>query len=338
MRRLLLVAALCCCGSLAVAQAGFTASASDSDRDGLSDATETALLRQFAPHFQISRNDCSSKPAQFAPNQSTPVVEHDNGTIYGQAFLRPDHPGQVELHYYQLWRRDCGELGHHLDAEHISALLQKTESGTWIAVFWYAAAHEDTACDASQIVRAATLNAETSGPQVWISEGKHADFLSAALCPRGCGGDKCTATEPLHVANLIDLGELSAPMNGATWTRSPAWPLSVKMGRSDFNDARITRLEQLPATDIAWANPDKRPMQAAVLGGNRAIGGAATGFRATNSALDLADTSTGNALDHASTRTGNALTKSWHGVTNALGAAARKTLHRDKKDPAHFRR
>jgi len=316
--RLLVVALLCLCSGLAIAQTSADSSILDTDHDGLSDATEAVLLKQFAPHFLISSGDCSAKPAQFTPNQSTPIVLHDNGTIYGQAFLRRNHSGQVELHFYQLWRRDCGELGHGLDTEHVSALLQQTGDGAWKALYWYAAAHEDTACDASQIVRAAALHAETNGPDVWISDGKHADFLSAALCNRGCGGDRCRTTEPLRATNLIDLGELSAPMNGAIWAASPDWPLSVKMGRSDFTDARITRLENLPATDIAWANPDKRPMQAAVLGGNRAIGGAATGFRATNSALDLADADTGDALNRASTSTGNALTKTWHNVVKAL--------------------
>jgi hypothetical protein len=80
----------------------------DSDHDGLADTQETLLLAQFEPHFLTSRSDCSSLPAQFTAFAETPFVVADNGTIYGQAFPRPGHQEQVELHYYDLWRRDCG--------------------------------------------------------------------------------------------------------------------------------------------------------------------------------------------------------------------------------------
>src|ERR1700742_3254288 len=117
----------------------------DSDFDGISDSVENELLTRFAPQFMVSPDDCSKAPALFVPSRSKPVVEDDNGTIYGQAFPRGN---QVELHYYHLWRRDCGEMGHDLDAEHVSALLQYDRNlGQWRALYWYAAAHEDTICD-----------------------------------------------------------------------------------------------------------------------------------------------------------------------------------------------
>jgi hypothetical protein len=58
----------------------------DSDGDGLSDALEQALLRQFAPHFRVSRSDCSNDPAEFVLGLRTPRVRAESGTIYGQAF------------------------------------------------------------------------------------------------------------------------------------------------------------------------------------------------------------------------------------------------------------
>jgi hypothetical protein len=292
----------------------------DSDHDGLSDSVENDLLARFAPQFMVSPDDCSKAPALFVPSRSKPVVEDDNGTIYGQAFPRGNW---VELHYYHLWRRDCGEMGHDLDAEHVSALLQYDhEIGEWRALYWYAAAHEDTICDASQMARGDTVDAEITGARIWISPGKHASFLDQKICTHGCGGDRCERMAPLTMKSLINLGEPSAAMNGALWVDSPAWPLADKLRRTDFTQSRIDRIERLPKTDIAWTNPEKRPVQSVILGGNDALGGAATGARATNTALVLADDNTGAALDNTVARTGNALTKTVRGVTKAL----RKTV------------
>jgi len=296
----------------------------DSDHDGLRDALEDALLTQFAPQFMVSADDCSGRPAVFVPFEEMPVVQAENGTIYGQVFPRAGHADQVEVHYYHLWRTDCGEMGHNLDTEHVSALLVHDQTSKWKALYWYAAAHEDTVCDASQIARAATIDAELHGPQVWISRGKHASFLSDAICAHGCGGDNCREMAPLAVEKVINLGELTAPMNGATWINSPEWPLAAKMSRSDFTDARTARVDQLSATSVAWADQEKRPLQAAIRSGNNTRNGIASGSRATDTALDLADAKTGKALDSASSNTGSGLSKALRGVRKALGATARK--------------
>jgi hypothetical protein len=308
-------AATCC------AQAPVLNASLDSDHDGLADAQETFLLAQFEPRFLISRGDCSSQPAEFTAFAEKPVVVADNGTIYGQAFPRPGHAEQVELHYYDLWRRDCGKRGHDLDAEHVSAVLSRDEAGVWKALYWYASAHEDTLCDASQISRAATLDAESQGPEVWISSGKHAAFLGPAICTRGCGADRCEHMEKLSASSVINLGEPAGEMNGATWVASPGWPLAYKMRRSDFSDARTEKLDRLASNDIVWVNPGKRPAQAAIVGGDNAIAGVGTGLQATDAALSTADANTGNALQTASDNTGNALAKSYRKVKKALRTA-----------------
>jgi hypothetical protein len=298
----------------------------DSDHDGVTDAEELTLLQQFLPRFNVSENDCSTKPAEFKPLLANPVIANENGLIYGQVFPLPGGTGELELHYYDLWRRDCGQSGHDLDAEHVSVLVSPDESGRWIARYWYAAAHEDTLCDASQVARAQALDAESHGAEIWISTGKHAAFLSKAVCKRGCGADECEGGKPLANTAVVNLGELSAPMSGATWTASSQWPLKQKMGRSDFSQALTARLETLPSDEIVWANPGKRHMQAAILGGDAAVVGAATGLRATDSALTIADTNTSGALDTASRKTGNALVRSYRGVLKALraGGGSRK--------------
>src|ERR1700735_2073294 len=90
----------------------------DSDHDGLSDELEQTLLTQFKPVFMVSHADCSGVPAEFAPANRNPVVQSEDAVIYGQVF-----PGKaegvateptVEIHYYHLWEKDCGRMGHAL--------------------------------------------------------------------------------------------------------------------------------------------------------------------------------------------------------------------------------
>lgn len=308
-----------------------TADLVDSDRDGLSDSLESALLAQFAPQFLVSSKDCSLRPAEFVPLVNKPTIQAENGVIYGQAFPHPGHAGQVELHFYHLWRTDCGDMGHGLDAEHVSALVSRNDDASWKALDWYAAAHEDTVCDGSQITRAATIQAEQHGPQVWISRGKHASFLNSDLCSHGCGGDQCRNLEPLPTAAVINLGEPSAPVNGATWANDPHWPLAAKMRRTDFTDARLARLSQLPDTAIAWANPPKRGYQPTIRVAGSTADGIGTGARATGTALtatdvalDTANAKTGNALADATNATGHGLGKTYKGVVKALHTSANK--------------
>jgi hypothetical protein len=296
---LLFALALTFAQSTAAAQDAAAVSSLDGDRDGLSDALEDALLAQYAPQFMTSADDCSGRPAAFVPFNANPVVQQEDGTIYGQAFPHLRSAKEVELHYYHLWKSDCGEMSHNRDAEHVAVLVIRGDGTEWKALYWYAAAHEDTVCDASQIARAASVDGELHGPRVWISRGKHASFLSQAICRGGCGGDECAAMEPLGTATIINLGELTAPMNGALWAASPVWPLATKMGRSDFTESRIARIDAFAPGSISLADPDNKKMKAVILGSSNALEGASTGMQATDAALNTADMHTSNALNTA---------------------------------------
>ena len=325
----------------------------DSDHDGLSDALEQQLLNQFTPKFMVGEHDCSISPAVFEPEMQPPEVQADNGTIYGQVFPAKDatdHSMVVEIHYYHLWRMDCGGHGHPLDTEHVAVLVRASDThlatATWKAVDWYAAAHENTVCDVSQIARASTLHAEDHGATVWISPGKHASYLNGTLCQQGCGADRCENMVPLQPAALINLGEPGHPMNGSLFVSSSAWPLMAKMSASNFPSAPVARLNQLPDTDIAWFNPGRHPAQGVIARSSiteQAIAGAG---RNTTTALSLAGNSTGNALSitggsteqalsTTNDSTGNALQKSYRHTSHALGTSARhvgEALHSTPKN------
>ena len=322
----------------------------DSDHDGISDDLEQALLLQFAPKFLVGSHDCSNIPAEFQSGDSTPLVESENGTIYGQVFPAKDQidgAPAAEIHYYHLWRIDCGPHGHLLDTEHVSVLIRadlahadsipanlvdasnpaptsnpqaasspNPSSATWKALYWYAAAHENTVCDVSQIARASTLHAENSGPSVWISPGKHASYLNQALCEKGCGADRCENMTALAPAKLINLGEATHPMNGSVFIASAAWPLTAKMSETNFPAPVLARLNELPDSDIAWFNAGRHPKQGIIAisstTGRDALGGLDTAADATDNSLSIAHDSTGNALH-----------KSYRHTTHALGTSAR---------------
>jgi len=222
------------------AQVGGFAGA-DNDRDGLPDDFEQAVLEKFRPTWKIGSSDCNGLPAEFLPGVATPTAKAQNGTIYGQVFIRgSDALGFfVEAHFYDLWALDCGYINSHaLDAEHVSVLIRAANPSQplseWHASQWYAAAHEDTICDSGQIASAAVINAEDTGATIWVAWGKHGAFFSPQVCNAGgCGLDRCEASTTTLTSVPINIGEPNAPLNGAVWTDSASWPLSAKM-RTDF--------------------------------------------------------------------------------------------------------
>ena len=307
----------------------------DSDHDGLSDGLEQQLLDQFAPSFMVAEHDCSISPAEFMPGMQKPRVQADNGAIYGQVFpardVTDDHSLLVEIHYYHLWRKDCGGHGHALDTEHVAVLVRASDThlaaASWKALYWYAAAHENTVCDVSQIARAATLHAEDIGAKVWISPGKHASYLNGILCQRGCGADQCKNMVALRRTEPINLGEPGHPMNGSLFISSSEWPLIAKMSASDFPGAPLARLNQLPGADIAWFNPGRHPAQGVIAKSSITEQAIAGGGRNTTTAISLAGDSTGDALATAGNSTGQAISNANNSADNTIQKSYRHTQH-----------
>ncbi len=301
----------------------------DSDDDGLSDALEEALLKQFAPTFMVAVNDCSNEPAEFWPDSVTPMVMAEDGAIYGQVSAMKNAGGRVlEIHYYHLWRQDCGRRGHALDAEHVAVQVRTSDNdladAKWKAMYWYAAAHEDTVCDVSQIARASTLRAEDHGAKVWISRGKHASYLNEALCTGGCGGDECDQMRELGKSRIVNLGEIGHPMNGSMFASSKRWPLTEKMKISNFPEGVLARLNEMPETEIAWFNSGRHPAQGVIAVSGSTEDALARSGANTTGAISVAGDSTGGALSTAVGSTGSALGKSYRKTTHALTESSKR--------------
>lgn len=303
------------------------AAAADLDRDGLDDALEQQLLERFVPSFRIDPKDCDVKPAQFRAGAADPEVAARDGTLYGQATPNgvakrgTPNGSAIELHFYHLWSRDCGKRAHPLDAEHVSGLVEQDAAGSWRAIAWYAAAHENTPCDFSSLAKAADVLAETAGPVVWVSRGKHASFLHLKGCQLGCGGDVCRRDfVPMAPAAIVNLGERDVPMNGAAWMLSARWPLAAKL-RLDFTPERMAVLEKPGPLGIITLSPRLRPAQAFMLGGDSTGDALSVTGKKTAESLDA----TGQAIGTSVAQTGQALAASTRKTARALRAATGAT-------------
>lgn len=291
----------------------------DTDRDSLPDQFEQALLERFAPRFRISGRDCDVAPAEFLPAVPYPHATARNGTVYGQIFpvRREDTAGSfMEIHFYHLWSRDCGLTAHALDVEAVYGLLRaegdERSPGAWPAEYWVAAAHEGTLCDMSNGARAQAIAAADREPDVWVSLGKHASYLSFRLCSRGCGNEMCDDAQPMRIAKLVNLGEPGQPMSGAVWSRSASWLLASKM-TPRYTSALLSRM---PAGDEVALVP-KREGPRGTRGTVR-VAGLTYGF------LVSADESAGAGFDAGVTgaaagvdASGNSVA---HGITTASSA------------------
>ena len=284
----------------------------DSDHDGLSDTFEQTLLEQFRPTFMTSADDCAGLPSKFQPGLVNPNPVAADGTIYGQVFPLPNSPN-IEIHYYTLWDRDCGERGHPFDVEHVSVMVSNTPGSASKALYWYAGAHEDTLCDISSGARAESLDAEEHGPRVWSSSGKHALYLRRSMCGHGCGADSCERDTVLPSDGIvINIGELKSPSNGALWAASAEWVLSQKMD-SDFAPAMLARLDATSGETVITLRGNSS-FRGTILGSEAVLDGAATGAQHTGAALDTANDHTASSLGKASHATGRSLRKAWNAV------------------------
>jgi hypothetical protein len=294
--------------TVAVAQ-----NALDSDNDGLSDQQEQALLEQFRPEFMISASDCAVRPSSFEPGHVVPSPVAADGTIYGQVFpvvfpgVLPAHGSNyVEIHYYMLWDRDCGRRPHPLDVEHVSAIVSNQTGSNPQALYWYAAAHENTACDISSGARAGAIAAEQHGPVVWSSGGKHALYLRKSMCHHGCGADSCDDdVELAQNGPVINIGEMGAPANGAVWAASPQWFAADKMD-SDFSADTITTLSATAGDTIVTLRGNSS-LRGAIQGSGTVLDSTEIGARHTGAALDTADNHTSKSLDKAVNATSRSL-------------------------------
>ena len=313
------VALLLCCANGALAQT--TDSRVDSDRDGLTDQFEQAILEKFRPTFMISPTDCAARPSRFKAGYSRPEAASADGTIYGQVFPVPG--GRIEVHFFTLWDRDCGRNSHPLDVEHVAALISGEPGPEWKAAFWFAGAHEKTVCDISSGARSEALAAEHHGPQVWSSSGKHALYLRQGMCQSGCGADSCDGNVELaRNGSVVNLGEPGAPANGSMWIASPEWVLSDRMD-TDFSAEVMARLHATARDEVTTLR-GRSPLRGTIQGSDAVVDSASSAAQHTGTALDEANSQTSRSVGDATRATGRSLARAWKAVFGRKPAPPRR--------------
>ena len=135
---------------------------------------------------------------------------------------------------------------------------------------------------------------QRAGPRVFVSRGKHASYFDRGQCKWGCGGDECGDDRVIVPSRIINIGEIDAPLNGATWTQSNRWPMREKL-RSDFDPALRARLETTTDHVIPLMQHRRGP-QAPVLAGDTALDGLETAAASTIDAIAVATRAVGRFL------------------------------------------
>jgi hypothetical protein len=192
-------------------------------------------------------------------------------------------------------------------------LLSNDGGRGWKAIYWYAGAHEKTVCDISSGAHSGAVGAEHNGPKIWSSSGKHALYLTQAMCESGCGADSCDGNVELaRKGAVVNLGEPDAPANGSLWVISPNWVLSDRMD-TDFSADVIARLEATPR-DIVVTLRGRSSLRGTIQVSDGVLDGAATGAQQTEAGLDAANDQTSRGLGKATRATGRSLVRAWKAV------------------------
>ena len=136
------------------------------------------------------------------------------------------------------------------------------------------------------------IGADTSGPRVFVSRGKHASYLDRGQCKWGCGGDECSDDRVVVPSRIVNIGERNAPLNGALWIHSDRWPMRDKLG-SDFEPALRARLDNPDDDHVIPLMQHRRGPQAPVLAGDTALDGIEIAAESTKGALGTAKRAVG---------------------------------------------
>jgi len=107
---------------------------------------------------------------------------------------------------------------------------------------------------------------------------------------------------------LINVGEVGKPLNGALWTSSPLWPLSVKM-QPVFNEPVVAQLSE--SDGIIPLNESSRVKKGVI----RRAG-------ITADALETGHDHTGAAMATGSEKTGDAVSTGYSSTKSSLRRAA----------------
>lgn len=179
----------------------------DLDGDGLDDAYELRLARDYMPFISLD------------PSDGCPL----SGLLV-RVRKHPTNATKILIIYDHLFSDDCGFNGHVGDDEVFGVAVDPTKPAPAGILAIKAVSHQNTACervtecstcgggDARPVCDVAPANG-TPWPVVYPSKDKHGQYASRSGCPLiGTCLDQCTlAASPLHPP-IVNAGEPGHPL------------------------------------------------------------------------------------------------------------------------------
>lgn len=172
-----------------VPNGGAALSDGDEDQDGVRDSCEYELAQAFHPQMQFMQNDCDTSREPYwavnyeiSPIDGTPVIDifYAIGYHLDCGSPRPDCPWDCAFHFG--------------DSEFIVAEVSAAGYPTYPGVNWYLkyvtfSAHYSTIVESTGTYAGGDVEyanaAPMSNPVSWVSEGKHGNYRSQAVCDAG---------------------------------------------------------------------------------------------------------------------------------------------------------
>lgn len=173
----------------------------DLDGDGLDDAREDALARDYLPYLSLA-------PSDGCPN---------SGLLF-RARPHPDDPALVYVFYDFLYERDCGLTGHVGDNEGFGITIDPSVPAPRGVTALKAIAHQGTLCQkvtscGTCAGLAACERSDAGAPILYSSKDKHAGYAVLSTCqPLTACGDSCAFNPVPRVPPLQNAGEPGRPL------------------------------------------------------------------------------------------------------------------------------
>ncbi len=173
----------------------------DLDMDGLDDAREEQLARDYLPFISLDPGDGCPRSGLVAR-----VRKH------------PADATKILIVYSHLFERDCGINGHVGDNEAFGVAIDPTLPAPAGILAIRTASHQNTICE--RVTECSTCATDSraacdrtsDGGQMWpvlyASKGKHGQYASAASCPLlGTCFDQCTLNGTRLRPPVVNVGE-----------------------------------------------------------------------------------------------------------------------------------
>ena len=182
------------------------ASGGDADGDGIDDATELSLAKNYFPYYSVEPNDRCGRHA-----------------VLFRLTRHPQDATKIAIWYVVLFERDCGLHGiggHAGDDEVFGEIVDPTLPAPDGILALRAISHQNTVCE--HVTSCGTLpncapcvTANKSGrafPVVFASRDKHGNYVSTATCHRSLCDVGCTLSSTPDGPMFVNAGEPGRPL------------------------------------------------------------------------------------------------------------------------------